>query len=257
MAWQTPKTDWSASDGVRDADFNRIEGNILELYNKHGLNGALTLYVNGATGDDTTGVGTAALPYKTIMKAVRSLPKSLGGYNANISIAAGTYAEQVDIESLAGKIIFTGASGAAVNITSLRISACICIINSINLSASASGYAIDVTNGGTLICTSNKLSASNTSMSNIAVNVSNVSSMYVANTLNITGMGGGTALNCTHGSTVHVSTLTGSNKANGIEAANGGKVSYVLNQFVASGTLLATYTGGRIYTGAQTSIANY
>jgi len=28
MAWQTPKTDWTSVDGVTDADFNRIEGNV-------------------------------------------------------------------------------------------------------------------------------------------------------------------------------------------------------------------------------------
>lgn len=32
MAWQTPKTDWTMADGVRDADLNRIEGNTLHLY---------------------------------------------------------------------------------------------------------------------------------------------------------------------------------------------------------------------------------
>lgn len=32
MAWQTPKTDWAAPDGVRNTDFNRIEGNALHLY---------------------------------------------------------------------------------------------------------------------------------------------------------------------------------------------------------------------------------
>lgn len=33
MAWQTPKTNWSSADGVRDTDMNRIEGNTLELKN--------------------------------------------------------------------------------------------------------------------------------------------------------------------------------------------------------------------------------
>lgn len=32
MAWQTPKTNWAAPDGVRDTDFNRIEGNTQYLY---------------------------------------------------------------------------------------------------------------------------------------------------------------------------------------------------------------------------------
>ena len=27
MAWNTPKTDWKAADGVSNADMNRIEGN--------------------------------------------------------------------------------------------------------------------------------------------------------------------------------------------------------------------------------------
>ena len=30
MAWQVPKTDWAAADGVRDTDMNRIEENILK-----------------------------------------------------------------------------------------------------------------------------------------------------------------------------------------------------------------------------------
>lgn len=31
MAWQTPKTNWKAGDVLASTDFNRIEGNILEL----------------------------------------------------------------------------------------------------------------------------------------------------------------------------------------------------------------------------------
>lgn len=33
MAWQTPKTDWKAGDVPSAGDFNRIEGNIIELNN--------------------------------------------------------------------------------------------------------------------------------------------------------------------------------------------------------------------------------
>jgi hypothetical protein len=32
MAWQTPKTNWAGPDGVRNTDFNRIEGNAQHLY---------------------------------------------------------------------------------------------------------------------------------------------------------------------------------------------------------------------------------
>lgn len=33
MAWQTPKTDWTSTDGVLDSDMNRIEGNIDHIEN--------------------------------------------------------------------------------------------------------------------------------------------------------------------------------------------------------------------------------
>ena len=33
MTWYTPKTNWTAADGVANTDFNRIEGNILEVRN--------------------------------------------------------------------------------------------------------------------------------------------------------------------------------------------------------------------------------
>lgn len=37
MAWQTPKTNWTAADGVTDADMNRIEGNIQLLRTADGI----------------------------------------------------------------------------------------------------------------------------------------------------------------------------------------------------------------------------
>lgn len=66
MAWQTPKTDWSSADGVRDTDMNRIEGNALELKNtKAELNAfnALQQQVDAlfATVDTLTQVLTATI----------------------------------------------------------------------------------------------------------------------------------------------------------------------------------------------------
>ena len=61
MAWQTPKTDWAAADGVRDSDFNRIESNILELYNTSAARANKTIYV-ATTGSDATGDGSSAAP---------------------------------------------------------------------------------------------------------------------------------------------------------------------------------------------------
>ena len=257
MAWFEPKTNWGPADGVRDSDLNRIEGNILELYNESKIRSTTTRHVNAAVGDDVNGDGTASKPYKTIMRAINSLPKVLSGYNASISIGSGTYDEAVIIDGFAGKLSLTGASNASVNVTSLTVRACTVLVTSINIKATSNGTAVEITNGGTLLYTSGSLSVHNTSTGTIGVNVGTMSQLYVGNTLTVTGIGGGTALQCTQGSVAHVGTLAGSNKASGFEATNGGRISYVLNSFNASGSAAASYTGGRIYAAAQTSIPNY
>lgn len=57
------------------------------------LQNNVTLYVNPSTGNDSND-GTSKQPFKTIMKAVNTLPKDLGGYTAMIYIGYGTYADE-------------------------------------------------------------------------------------------------------------------------------------------------------------------
>lgn len=51
---------------------------------------SLNIYVNGATGDDVNGTGTAGSPYKTIVRAQEDLPR-VKQHNCRILIAAGAY----------------------------------------------------------------------------------------------------------------------------------------------------------------------
>lgn len=257
MAWQTPKTNWSSADGVRDTDFNRIEGNILELYDASGLKTNKTVYVHPTTGNDETGAGTSASPYATIAKALSVLPRNTESYDAFISLGSGIYNENVTIKGFTGKVVLTGASSGQVTVNSLTVDGCVCMVNSITLKAQSSGTAITVTNCGALLCTSGNLAAHNTSTGTICVNVSNGSTLLVANTLTCTGVGGGTGLSCNACSRAHVYTLAGNNKANGMEAGNGSILSYVVASMTVSGTLSLTFTGGRIYSGAQTSVPVY
>ena len=87
MAWQTPKTDWSSADGVRDTDMNRIEGNALELKNtKAELNAfnALQQQIDAlsATVDTLTQVLTA-----TITAAGWSSAQTNGYYTNRVTVA--------------------------------------------------------------------------------------------------------------------------------------------------------------------------
>lgn len=62
----------------------------------------MTLYVNASTGNDENDGLSAAEAKRTIQSALDSIPKNIGGCRVYINIAAGTYAEKVDIEGFYG-----------------------------------------------------------------------------------------------------------------------------------------------------------
>jgi len=74
----------------------------------------LEIYVDAATGSDTTGNGTAAAPYATITKAYEQVPYFIK-HAVQIHIAAGTYTDfpnEIDnYFSDAGQLVFDGVPG--------------------------------------------------------------------------------------------------------------------------------------------------
>ena len=84
-----------------------------------------TVYVS-PSGSDTTGDGTSGKPYATITKALSVIPKNLNGHDAYVSIANGTYDENVLAVGFHGGMLqFTFASGGAVAINgNIRIYEC-------------------------------------------------------------------------------------------------------------------------------------
>jgi hypothetical protein len=66
-----------------------------------------TIYVNAASGNDTTGDGSAAKPYKTSTKALAAANASIAS-NITIRLAAGTYLEHIQIYDK--RVTITGAS---------------------------------------------------------------------------------------------------------------------------------------------------
>lgn len=234
MAWQTPKTDWTAADGVRADDFNRIEENILELYNDAART-TLTTYVDWSTGNDESGLGTSASPYATINKAIESLPRNLNGLNMNVHVAPGTYAEKVNIKGFHGgtlTLISTG-SVSAVTIESLTIDNSNVSISSMRLAATAA-IGIVVTNFGFLLITGNVATSGDTA----GINVNNGGHVYVAGTL--------TASNDAAVMASNVGRAYINNVSGGLWAATGGIIAYGGGNAQAT-----TLTGGRIFSGSQ------
>lgn len=69
------------------------------MKNTRPLESDMSIYV-ATTGSDLTGDGTSASPLRTINRALELLPSDLGGFSANINIAAGTYIEDLVLVGL-------------------------------------------------------------------------------------------------------------------------------------------------------------
>lgn len=250
MSWTTPKTDWTGSDGVRDFDFNRIERNILELYNTESAKEALNIVVT-TNGNDTTGNGTVSSPYRTIGKALSVLPKNLGDKAVTITVWDGTYNEDVVIAGFSG-ILTLNCSGI-VRVNRLTVESSFVIHSGSQLNVvTTGGTAATVRNGGVLISTSTiyvsgsaigiEVSYNGTLISTYTVTISNTTS---------------TALDVYWGGRAYIVTLAGTgNGPTGMSASGGGIIQYGSTSLVAT-TRQTTNTGGRIYTGAQASVPNY
>lgn len=246
MAWQTPKTDWGAADGVRNTDINRIEGNILELYNTESLKNTLLVHVS-TTGNDTTGNGTSVAPFKTITKALSTIPKNLNGKNASITIAAGTYSEDVNISGFSGgAITLTGVTNAAITLTSLTISQCICKTTTLNITTTGT-IGVAVIDGATFI-SAGTLTCTGTA---IGIRVTRCSRLYRTGTSTINNAA--TAVEVADCSQAYISTATISNVVTtGLSVSTGSILGYSKADNSAK-TAMLTSTGGRIYTGAQSN----
>ena len=236
MAWQTPKTNWSAEDGVRDSDMNRIEGNALALYEETARSN-ITIYV-ATTGNDSTGNGTSANPYKTIAKALSMLPKNLAGLNVTVYISAGTYAEAVSIKGFAGGVLRLSGASSNVTLNSLSIEEAVVSAVSLPLTLTAA-VGLIVTEVGSFNTTGNVT----TTGSSVGANINSGGVARIAGTHNHSG--GGTAVSCSGNGLYNANSITGSGN---LQASGGGVISSGSSTLSRSAT-----TGGRIHIGTQGS----
>lgn len=244
MAWQTPKTDWAPPDGVRNTDINRIEGNILELYNTGMVHADNTVYV-ASTGSDTSGKGTSVSPYATITKALSTIPRNITDKNVTISIAAGTYLDNVVIKGFTGtlNIVTTGLA----TIRSLTIDGCNVTHSGSQLNVQA---GIVLTNGASFTGSAILYIG----VATTGVSVQSGSSFAVFNTITISNAT--IAAEVYGNARAYFAILAGTGNSSGLVVTNGGIATYG-SMSLAATTQRTTNTGGRIYSGAQTSVPNY
>ncbi|EHW6902820.1 hypothetical protein K2U89_002900, partial [Listeria monocytogenes] len=84
--------------------YNDIDTILKRLYGLDSSN--IEIFVDDARGDDVTGTGEIDAPFKTINKAVMTLPRVLNSNSVNIWIVPGRYNEDVVIPPIMGGDIY-------------------------------------------------------------------------------------------------------------------------------------------------------
>ena len=211
----------------------------------------VNIYVS-KSGNNSNADGTSAKPYSTIQAALDSIPKNLGGHLVYVHVGAGTYEEAVTFEYFdGGRVILTGAAGAAITIKGLMtIRKCVVNIDGIALTM-LNGY-IYITECGLLnLVSSATLTCSGAVHAVYARYGSCACLLGVATANNTTS----SAFRSGENSTLYLYETKGTGNTLGLYAI-GGIIYFRINDVEAT-TAYSTAHGGKIYNGAQTSTPKY
>lgn len=215
------------------------------------LTGNITLYVR-KSGNDSTGDGSSTAPFLTIQAALDYVPKNLNGHHLYINIGAGTYDEAVSVEYFVdGRVIFTGATGAAVTLlgtlivrkTGLNVEDIALTVSGTYVYVTEQGW-LNVDSSASLTCTGGVYGLNVRYGSHACL----LGNFTVNNTTN-------SAVRVGENSSAYLFEATGSGNVLGIYA-QGGQV-WVRLQSIGATTEYGTAHGGRIYNGSQVSVPRY
>ena len=223
------------------------------------LTESVTVYVNGSTGNDDTGDGSSATPFKTIQAAVNALPKCLGGFHAAIDIAEGSYLERVTIDSFYGGRLTLGVAGR--NVTVLGVS--VLSSNTVRLNISRIQVMNDDTNtllyvgAGSNVLILSPLSIDGVGHSTMGIGVEQNSALAAIGSEVSVSNCTQNAIHILSGSRATFGAVSGTgNGGVGLRANAGSILTYVTNTLEAVTATMAT-GGGKIYSGAQSNLPMY
>ena len=170
------------------------------------------IYVNNATGNDFTGLGTIALPYKTIKKAISLIPR-VNDHIATIQLQDGDYLDNPVMSGIGGKgeIIFQGnvtnpvstrIKGTTARPTQAEKNTCKITFNSVGLYSNINaGVSLTITDNPGIVEVKNCLLASWSGAFVDTVGILAIRSPFILSTNN-GGTTTKTALKATQGSTI-------------------------------------------------------
>ena len=213
------------------------------------IEGNETIYVS-TSGNDASGDGSESYPFKTIQHAIDSIPKDLNNRDITINVASGTYAENLEVAGFYGGTLRFSFGTVTINTFTVYESCIIISGTALTIAASGNTYGFYCHRGANVIC-------------QIPLTVTgSTNGIYAVFGSRFSGNRSITVNSCTYAITsmyssyVYITSLTGSKNNNGVQAAAGIASIGSITAAMAS-TLYVTSAGGRIYTGAQTSVPSY
>ena len=207
------------------------------------------IYV-ATSGNDASGDGSENYPYKTIQKAIDSIPKDLENHEITINIASGTYAEEVVVSGFHGGSLRLAFGSVTVTTLSIYESNVILSGTSLTIASNGKTYGLYVHRASNAIC-------------QLPITINGATNgLFVGYGSRFAGRNTITINSCTYAATasyaaqLYAIALEGSKNNNGVMASAG---IATIGSIVASmaSTLYVTAAGGRIYTGSQASVPSY
>ena len=214
----------------------------------------VSLYVS-ASGNDTTGNGSQAAPFKTVTKAMSIIGTDLGGASARIYVAPGTYSESIYLQGVSNGSLLISATDfnnrpTFTNIVS--ITDCDSVtLSGIIINQSAFPNAVSVVRS--FYAYLDRCSITGSSARG-CVSASEGSCVYL---YSCTFNSAITVITSTSGARVAASNCNGSGNGTVFMASDNGLITDGLANSIAGATKYLTANGGRVFAGAQTSVPNY
>ena len=220
------------------------------------LTNNVTLYVS-TKGNDTTGKGTSASPYKTIQRAVDDIPKCLGGFHAAIDIAEGTYPERVTVSGFRGGRITLGVEGRAVTVNGIYVMASSLVrVNISDIAPKEKETAFYVGAASDVLVLS-PITINGASVATNGVGVEQYSTFAAIGSAVTVNNCSNTAILALTGGKATFGSIAGSSASGvALRSDSGAVITYVTRSITAP-TEQMTAGGGRIYSGSQSSVPVY
>lgn len=221
------------------------------------LTSDVTVYVS-PTGSDADGDGSSAAPYATIQTALDALPRFLGGYQATINIASGTYEERVNVAGFSGGRLVIGMAGRTVTIRGLNISNSAHVSLNISNITWVAGFSdtIFVVSHGSSVLLSSGMTVRCAGSNLVGVGVTNGATLVSAAGTTLTVLNcAQSAIRVTLGGQAALNQITGSGNTDiGLLAELGGVLSYNTTSLTSTVGNVSR-TGGRILSGSGSDLS--